>query len=89
MYGRLQNGPLAGQQVQVPDPPPKVLHREELDPYDDMLVPIPPGAPFPEATFITYEYQFVGSEPVPSPMAPSGIHRVALYVYVDRVPQAA
>ena len=89
MYVRLQNGPLAGQQFRVPDPPSKVLHHEELDPDDDMLVPIPPGAPFPEAKFITYEYQFVGFEPAPSSMAPSGTHRVALYVYVDRVPQAA
>ena len=89
MYARLQNGPLAGQQFRVPDPPQEVLHREGLDPDDDMLVPIQPGAPFPEAKFITYEYQFVGFEPVPSPMAPSGTHRVALYVYVGRVSQAA
>jgi hypothetical protein len=89
MYARLQNGPLAGRQLLVPDPPPQVVRPEEPDPNDDMLVAIPPGAPFPPARFLTYEYHLVGYEPIRSPIATSGTHRVALYIYAGRAAQAA
>jgi hypothetical protein len=86
MFGLLQNGPFANSQVDLGDAAPAIVTREALDPTDEWLEPIPPGHEFPAARFVKHLYRLVGFDRVPSPIALTGFHQLALYTYVGIAP---
>lgn len=90
MYGLLQDGPCAHQHIWIDgDEAPEVTTVEAPVTGDDWLVPIPLGGEFPEAKFESHTYRCIGVDRVPSPVAPEGVHALALYVYAPELARAA
>lgn len=85
MYGLLQRGPAAHQQIWVDDPPAETITVEVIASDDDCLVPMSPAGEVPEVRFESHVYRRIGIDRVPSPIAPGGAHRLAIYMHAPEL----
>lgn len=90
MYGKLINGPLAGQHLaELLDPPRSVELVHALHPDDQYLELFREGEEPPVSRWIARGYRLVGVDRVLAGHRRGGHYKVALYSYAPELDQAA